>query len=147
MTDPLFCDLVATQQLGERAPIRSRVGSKAMILKSETYHFHRLDLTTMKTGSGWQRRRRSELPSKPSSKRERSSTTRLRARENSSPDRGKRQAMADFKYAMGGDHGLSNDKEDPRSSHRQGMWSNLHRPSLIKFSSRAVLAIRSPLVR
>jgi len=76
MTDPLFCDLVATQQLGERAPIRSRVGSKAMILKSETYHFHRLDLTTMKTGSGWQRRRRSELPSKPSSKRERSSTTR-----------------------------------------------------------------------
>src|SRR5262249_14346105 len=71
----------------------------------------------------------------------------VRARENSSPDRGKRQAMAGFEYAMRGDNGLSNEKEDPRSSYRQGMWSNLHRPSLIKFSSRAVLAIRSPLVR
>src|SRR5262245_25360883 len=35
----------------------------------------------MKTGSSWQRRRRSPLPNKLSSKRERSSTTRLKAQE------------------------------------------------------------------
>ena len=40
-----------------------------------------LSRSTMKTGSGWQQRRRSSLANKPSSKCERSSTTRLKAQE------------------------------------------------------------------
>ena len=62
-----------------------------MILKTETYNFHRLDLTRQAgfvvtvydEDGGWPRRRRARRPSRPSRKRDGLSITRSKVRENS----------------------------------------------------------------
>ena len=79
-----------------------------MILKSETYHFHRLDLTRQagfivtiydEDGLSSLPQRRSLLPPKLSARRERSSTIKSRDREN--------RGDGGFQGALVGDHCLS----------------------------------------